>query len=521
MRRLLTFFVAFAIANVSSWILAQDQAASAVSAEIAKEIDSLPQAFADDLARTRSEILALEESEAESQTISNAWGELGMIYHGQQLVNAALDAYSRALGRYEDARWHYLSSVVFLGRGETDRALAHLQQTVLLQPEYASAWYRLGNTHLLRGEFDQAREALLEAQDLDANSAAILVSLADVELELGQTEQAMDYLNQAWAASPTSGQIAYKLAQIYQEQGDSVKYQEWLTQTQGVRNPPQIDDPLLVQVAGYSRNSRFFVRAADWAIQQGDIAGAISSMKRATEVDPENTDIALDYALLLFMANQQTTAIEEVKQILARDIESSRGWYRLAWMLRKSEEPEEYLEGLVAIRKSLELDDSAESRRLSAAMFIGSGQWTEAEADYQVLLETDPENAYYLYWLGMVQLAQNNCEGVNWIKRALVVKKDFGEAHLALARAEALCGATDIAVERIEAMLSIKDDIDTRLAQAYIRMHAGNMDQVQEIAEAALPHPDAQLIMNALDANEKPKRLFELGSPWWIPQELQ
>ncbi|MCY4655562.1 MAG: tetratricopeptide repeat protein [Gammaproteobacteria bacterium] len=520
--RVAKFWLCLALLGASVHpLIGQEVEETGMPEAVRAELDSLPEEFKVDLNRTRVQVLELQGTAQNTQVRADAWGNLGMIYHGQQLTHAAIDAYGRALALYDDSRWHYLRAVIFLGRGDTDTALAHLQQTVLLSPDYAPAWYRLSGIHLDQGEFDRAKNALIQAREHAPNSAAILVRLADVELETEQLNQALDYLTQAWAIAPESGQIAYKIAQIYQIQGDDERFNEWITMTRGIRNPPQIDDPLLVEVAGYSRNSRFFIRAADWAIQQGDISAALSAMKSATEVDPENQEVLLNYATLLFMAQKTAEGIEEVKKVLEKDIDSSRGWYRLAWMLRRSTEPEEYLEGLVAIQKSLEIEESADARRLSAALFIGSGQFDDAENDYLKLLEDDPENAYYHYWLGMVQLAQNNCEGLNSIKRTILLKKDFGEAHLVLSRAEALCGETDKALARIDALIKIRDDIDTRLAQAYIRLLAGDMNQIQDTVEAALPHPDAQMIMNALDSNEKPRRLFELGSPWWIPQELQ
>ena len=501
--------------------LAQDTSTSEPDDELARGLESLPVDFANDLRATRANVIELQTTEKDPQKRSDAWGNLGMIYHGQQLLDTALDAYRHALAEHEDARWHYLSAVIHLSRGDSETALAYLQQTVLLVPDYTAAWYRIGTIHLMQGEFETAEDAFLEAQKSEPTEAAILVGLADASLELGKTEDAMDYLQRAWTSSPTAGQIAYKLAQIYQEQGDDEKFEEWLSLTKGVRNPPQLEDPLLVEVASFSRNSRFYKKVADWAIQRGDIPSAISAMKSAVAVEPQNTDLSLDYALLLFMAQQREEAVKEVKGVLERDLESSRGWYRLAWMLRQSEDPEQYLEGLVAVRRSLEITDDDRARRLGAAMLIGAGRFEEAEEDYGLLLQKEPENAYYQYWLGMVQLAQNKCAGVNSIKRALVLKRDFGEAHVVLARAEALCGDTDKAIARIEALIGVKDDIDTRLAQAYIHLHAGKMESVKEIAEAALPHPDAQLLLNALDGNEKPTRLFEFGSPWWIPQELR
>ena len=75
--------------------------------------------------------------------------------------------------------------------------------------------------------------------------------------------------------------------------------------------------------------------------------------------------------------------------------------------------------------------------------------------------------------------------------------------------------------KRIQAIAQKSNDSDIRLAHAYVSLFAGNKSQARELAEGELPHPDAQLIMDALDAGTDPNRLFAINSSWWLPPELQ
>ena len=202
------------------------------------------------------------------------------------------------------------------------------------------------------------------------------------------------------------------------------------------------------------------------------------------------------------------------------DINSANSWYSLAWILRSSPIPDQFLQGGVAARKAIELDDRDEYRLLAAALAMGGSRFAEAQTDYFTLLERNPDNAYYYYWFGLSRLAEGKCDGREAIVRAINILPNWGEAHVVLVRADALCGNLDAAESRLKLLAEKTDDADIRLARAYLSLFSDDSIRAKEIAEPELPNPDAQLIMNALDVEAKPTHLFSADSSWWIPPEL-
>ena len=178
------------------------------------------------------------------------------------------------------------------------------------------------------------------------------------------------------------------------------------------------------------------------------------------------------------------------------------------------------MHGGIAIRKTIELDDLDEYRILAGALAMGGSRFGEAQTDYFALLERNPDNAYYFYWFGMSLLAENNCDGREAVSRALLVKPSWGEAHLVLARADVFCGDLSEATRRMQAIRAKNNDLEVRLAEAYVSVFLGDATRVRQMAEPELPHPEAQLVMNALDADANPNQVFAVESPWWIPLEL-
>lgn len=487
---------------------------------IEHELEALSPELADDLRKTRSSILSEDQLDWTAEERSQAWGSLGMIYHAQYMLYSAKDAYLKALSFRDDFRWRHLLSVILIGEGESSAAVLHLQQATLTNPDYFPSWLRLGQLLLKRGSFDEAQGAFEQAKRLSPTSAAVLVGLADVEISKRDWSKAEGLLEQAWLHEPGAGQIVHKLMYVYRELDDKEKLETWSQRTGLGSAEPASDDPLLIEVSNLSRNGRFFAQAGDWAADRGDRTGAISAYANATRLSPENTSYGLKYSMMLYFSGQPGAAIEEVKRVIAIDMNVAKSWYTLAWILRRSPHPEQYVQGGVAIRKAIELDDQDQYRLLAGALAMGGGRFAEAQTDYFTLVERNRDNAYYYYWFGMSRLAAGECDGREGLKSALSLTPSWGEAHVALARADAICGDLVSAEERIQLLSSKHDDSDVRLARSFIALFAENETLARQLAEKELPVADAQMIMNALDATRRPDRIFSLDSGWWLPSEL-
>lgn len=515
MRRCDLYILLLVVVLVSSLTAAQEDS------RIELELAGLSPELAEDLRKTRALVNEQSGSDVPANERSEAWGSLGMIYHAQYMLFAAKDAYLTALSHQEDYRWRHLLAVILIGEGKPEEAIVHLTQATLVNPDYFPTWLRLGQLLMKQGDVEDAKQAFDHANRLSQDSAAVLVGLADVATSQRDWELAQEMLEKAWLQAPLAGQIAHKMMGILRVLGDESQLSVWAERAEIGSAEPASDDPLLISVSNMSRNGRFFAQAGDWAAARGDRVGAMAAYESATRVAPENVEYGVTYATMLYFAGQPGLAIEEAKRVISVDIENAKSWYSLAWILRKSPHPEQFVQGGVAIRRAIELEDRDEYRALAGALAMGGNRFAEAQTDYYELLSRNPDNAYYFYWFGMSRLADGSCDGREAISRAIALEPVWGEAHLVMTRADALCGDLGASERRLQSIVQESDGEDIRLAQAYVLLFKGDTMKGRELAEAELPHPDAQLIMDALDAGTNPTRLFGPGSPWWMPPELQ
>jgi|TARA_B100002003_G_C14141109_1_gene548707 tetratricopeptide (TPR) repeat protein len=496
-------------------------ASGAVAGEDGMRFEGLSPVLAETLRNARDDTARRVATLPDAASRSREWGRLGMFYHAQHLPYAAELAYGNALAEAEDPRWRYLRAIALGERGELDLALSDYRVVSQTDPGNMAAWYRLGAGLLVRGDQDAALAALEEARKLAPDSAIVLSALADAAVAREEWPQALELLERAQALAPQAGQLAYKLAMVHRRSGNLAKAREWLARRDGNNSTPEIDDPVLLEVAQMSRSGRFFVKAGEWALERGDHQQALQAFENATSLAPEDTSAALAFAYALSLNERGVEALREVRRVLGRDPDSARGWYTLAWLLRTSESRQDQEEAHGAARKSLALAEDERTRTLAAGLSMRGGRFKEAAADYAQLTRLQPTQAYYRFWLGMALLGSEDCAARPALAQAVQLQKNWGEAHLVLARAEAICGLGETARRRVESLLRVKDDPDTRLTLALAELSLGRESVARQMATAELPHPDAKALLDALDQKTMPRLPFSQESAWWLPAEIR
>ena len=492
---------------------AEESASPTADKGAPRQFEDLPPALAETLRAAREQTRAIIAVQADATSVADAWGKLGMLYHAQRLRQLASEAYGLALAAEESPRWRYLRGIVRSERGDVERALADFRHVVEAEPDNATARYRLGVALFLGGALQAARAELEVASAATPDSALFLAALADVEMALGNYDTAVALLTRAWRLEPEAGQLAYKLALANRGRGNVAEAKRWLSSRPDNSLAPSVDDPLLLEVAQLSRSARFFELAAEWALARGDHEQAARALRDAVALAPENTALGLRLVTVLADAERFPAAIEAVKQVLDVNPDSARGWHFLAWLQRSSTTAAD------AAARSLALDaDNDETRALAAALAMRDERFSEAADHYRRLTRSQPAQATFHYWLGLASLGAGDCQGRDALATALRLAPSWGEAHLALARADAVCGDAEAALHRARAVQRAKDDADTRLTLAFAALALNEPTEAARLAEAELPHPDARMLLAATASEtSKPLPLFARGSPWWLP----
>ncbi len=442
-----------------------------------------------------------------------------MRLHAGRRLQEAQEAYLDAIVERESPRWRYLRGVALAESGAVEASVAEFRRAVALAPDNMPAWYRLGTALLLAGDGAAAREALQQALALAPDSALLLSALADVAIAQERPDEALTLLEAAFGLEPEAGQIAYKIAAVHRRLGNSDKARTWLRRDPGNRLAPTIDDPLLLEVARLSRTPRFYRMAADWALARGDAQAAIEALGNAVTLAPSDPSLQERLASVL-AEHAPDEALPAVERLLELAPDSAAGWHLLAWLLRLAPDAGARARAAEASTRSLELADLPAARQLAAALAMRDGRFATAQGHYANLAQAQPDEPRHHYWLAASRLATEDCAGIPPLQDALSLRSEWGEAHLLLARAEAICGQPS-ATSRAQALLRTLDNPDTRLTLAFALLAEGDAATASNIAKVELPHRDASMLLHAIRNKRMPKAPFAPKSPWWHPPEVR
>lgn len=450
---------------------------------------------------------------------AEAIGELAMLYHAQALLPEAAAAYRRALAAAPALRWHYLLGVALADSGDLEAAIAAYAAALRLSPTDGLANYRLGAALLLRGDPLAAAAALEQALAAMPDSPAVLAALGDAAAAAGDPATARRHLERAAALAPEAGRVAYRLAVVYRELGQPRQAERWLARRNEIA--PALTDPRLLAVGERSLSPRFFLDAGNRAKARGHWGEALAAFERAAALAPADVGIALARADALGAVDRLDAALAATDQILARAPDDASAWLLQAFLLHRNDR---LPEALAAAQRGVALAPERTGRTLLAALRMRARDFRLAARDYESLAAEFSDQAYFRYWLGMARFGNGDCAGGRLaVTSALALEPSWGEAHIALCRGTALCGpAGEVPAARRRAaqLRAATDTVDTRLTLAFTDLRAGRSATARQTAAAALPHPDARLLLDAIDDGAMPGRPFAPTSPRWLPPEL-
>ena len=133
--------------------------------------------------------------------------------------------------------------------GETDTAMAHLEEMVSDHVDWTALWYQLGSTAQTAGHFDRARQAYAKALEIVPPEAAslksdILLSLASLEQQQHNLQATEDALRSAIALTPNNVSALNYLGYFWANRGVHLEEAEALVSralNQQPNNPSIVD----------------------------------------------------------------------------------------------------------------------------------------------------------------------------------------------------------------------------------------------------------------------------------------
>ncbi|MEM7352079.1 MAG: tetratricopeptide repeat protein [Acidobacteriota bacterium] len=219
---------------------------------------------------------------------------------------------------------------------------------------------------------------------------------------------------------------------------------------------------------------------AQQQMQQGQLEGAVDSLRQVLSADPDDSDAHALLAMCLLDLRRLHAAEHESGMALALEPQSSLALYASGLVL-------------AARRKFL-----------------------PAEERFRQLLEQDPHNsAYYRSLAGIYQLTGRRAEALPLLEKALEIDPndpdnlvDLGEAHLAT-------GAVAVAEQRAqEALELLPEHHGALILMGRVLLHKDRLDEAREHAVWALRNDPTSRDALALMAQIKARSSLVLGL-WW------
>jgi tetratricopeptide (TPR) repeat protein len=106
-------------------------------------------------------------------------------------------------------------------KGQPDEAMAHFEQAIKLQPDYAEAYYNRGNVLYAKGRIDEAITDFEKTLQIQPDDADAHTGLGNALLRKGAVKEAIAHYNEAIALAPQDPHSRSNLAWVLATSSDA------------------------------------------------------------------------------------------------------------------------------------------------------------------------------------------------------------------------------------------------------------------------------------------------------------
>ncbi|HEX4047561.1 MAG TPA: tetratricopeptide repeat protein [Elusimicrobiota bacterium] len=300
------------------------------------------------------------------------------------------------------------------------------------------------------------------AASTDASRQAQAEYLRGTLLERrGAYSEALDAYEKAMALDPSAAFIAGEAAELALQLDDRDRAEKWARKR--------------LELAPNDAKSRVILARVLWA--RGDTEGAEAQFALALKDDPSSADNL--FALTeLISARDPERARKLLGDFLKRNPESAaRVLFELG---RLDAQQARYPDAVAKLKRSIELDDSeSDPARLALAqIYEVTNATADAVAEYQRLLEDDPDDVELWAHIGELQAAMGALGDARDTFKLLKEKHPGNPAACAWLAGDAEnAGDFKAAAAALQDSAALKDDPTLNLRLGYYQLQAGSMKE--------------------------------------------
>ncbi len=315
---------------------------------------------------------------------------------------------------------------VMSGLGRLDEAESMLKRAVEIQPDFHQAYNNLGNLLRFTGRTGEAEAAFRNAVASKPDFPEALNNLGILLVEEGRAKEAETAFREALKANPASFDVLFNLATLLDDTGQQEEAEETYRQVLRLNHdfhPATTALGVLLfknsrqqEAVTYFQNAlRISPEAPEncsnlgLALQKnGRLGEAETYFRRAIALQPDNIDNLYNLADLLVESRDFEEAEAIYQQIIKTKPNDILALNKLANLLRRTHSVSE---AEIMYRKALDIPvQQAETIYNLGGLFILTGRHQEAEEAYQQVLKLDPSLTGVKYDLAMLRLLQGDFE---------------------------------------------------------------------------------------------------------------
>lgn len=408
------------------------------------DLSSLETSVAEQLREARSLVDAFMSSpNPPKEELSDAFGNLGRLYHAYELLESAEICYlnAGALAGKKTTQWPYLFGVIKQKQGDIKKATNAFLYVLTIDNDHVPARIRLAQTHRTAGELELAKGALQTAAESQPDSALIAAERGEIALAEKDNEAAVKFLSDALAKVPAATRLHYPLALAYRnlKQDDKARQHMALRGEAGIA----IDDPQLKELEELKTGERVHLLRGKLAFNARDYLSAARAFEAAIKAKPDSARAHVNLATALGILGDTPGAIKHYTRSLELEPDNGTAHFNLGNLHYQSGEFDKartHLERGVALNP-----EDAEARLILARTLLRLNRGGEAFQQFKQVAKLDPSSVEA--WMSGSQLligAQQYREAAHMLTFAhRNLPRDLRVKH-ALARI--LAGSPDLSV---------------------------------------------------------------------------
>ena len=354
------------------------------------DLTNLEDSVREQVSTLQDSLAATVKDPAISETgLSEAYGNLGEIYHAYSLISPARDCYlnaSRLTPR--DFRWIYLLGKLDHQEGHFEEAIRRYRVARTLRPDYVAVLVNLGNIFLEQNRLQDAMESFRTALEIDENNPAAHYGLGQVAVSRRSYSEAVDHFEKTLAQVPGANRVHYSLAMAYRGLGDAKEVQAHLAQQGpvGVR----VLDPLVDGLQDLIKGERVHLSRGKLAFEAQRYAEAAGEFRKAVAAKPDSVTPRMNLGAALTQLGDLQGAAEQFEEALRIEPGKVNAHYNLAVVLASQNK---HGETIIHLHSALNVDpNDLNARFLLASELVKSGRLDEALVEFSRVVQADPNN---------------------------------------------------------------------------------------------------------------------------------